>query len=250
MTPDHGQLIYEGKAKRIYRCDLPDRVFIEFKNDATAFNALKRAELAGKGRINCQISASLFEMLQSKGVLTHYVGVAAENWMVAQSVDVIPLEVVVRNIATGSLCKQTPINHGMEIFPPLLDFYYKDDSLGDPLLTKARLRLLDLIEESQLKEIEKQATLINDLLRVFFDSLDLILVDFKLEFGFNDQGKLLLADEISPDTCRIWDKTNNHPQDRILDKDRFRKDLGEVVESYEEILKRVQGVTSKPRNYK
>ena len=250
MTPDHGSLLYEGKAKRVFASDQRERVLVEFKNDATAFNALKRAELDNKGRLNCQISARLFEMLESKGVPTHYLGLADETWMVVQQVKVIPIEVVIRNIATGSLCKQTPIPAGTELSPPLLDLYYKDDSLGDPLLTDSRLKLLGLINSEQRVEIEQLARRVNELLFSFFESLDLLLVDFKLELGFNAAGKLLVADEISPDTCRLWDQLNSDPQARILDKDRFRQDLGGVIEAYGEILKRVQGVCAIPYNCK
>ena len=242
MTPDHGPLLYEGKAKRVFAADQPDRVLVEFKNDATAFNALKRAELEGKGRLNCQISARLFEMLAREGVPTHYLGLAAETWMLVQHVDVIPLEVVIRNVATGSLCQQTPIAAGTELSPALLDLYYKDDNLGDPLLSESRLQLLGLISSQQRLEIEQLARRVNQLLLSFFESLDLLLVDFKLELGLNSAGTLLVADEISPDTCRLWDHRNSDPQARILDKDRFRQDLGGVIEAYGEILKRVQGV--------
>ena len=189
-------------------------------------------------------------MLESKGVPTHYLGLADETWMVVQQVKVIPIEVVIRNIATGSLCKQTPIPAGTELSPPLLDLYYKDDSLGDPLLTESRLKLLGLINSEQRLEIEQLARRVNELLFSFFESLDLLLVDFKLELGFNAAGKLLVADEISPDTCRLWDQLNSDPQARILDKDRFRQDLGGVIEAYGEILKRVQGVCANPYNCK
>ncbi len=250
MTPNHGPLIYEGKAKRVFSSESSDVVFVEFKNDATAFNALKRSELEGKGFLNCQISAALFELLEANGVSTHYLGLSGDTWMAAQWVKVIPLEVVLRNIATGSLCRETPISSGRELSPPLLDLYYKDDSLKDPLLTEARLKLLELVTPNQRLEIEQLARKVNQILQVFFEQLDLLLVDFKLEIGVNRSGQLIVADEISPDTCRIWDKRIKDPKDRILDKDRFRQDLGFVVESYGQIYKRMQGVTSKPRNYK
>ncbi len=248
--PDHGELLYEGKAKRVFASDQRDRVLVEFKNDATAFNALKRAELDDKGRLNCQISARLFEILERNGVPTHYLGLAGETWMVVQPVKVIPIEVVIRNVATGSLCKQTPIPAGTELSPPLLDLYYKDDSLGDPLLTESRLELLGLINPEQRLEIEQLARSVNGWLLPFFESLDLLLVDFKLELGVNSSGKLLVADEISPDTCRLWDQRNSDPKARILDKDRFRQDLGGVIEAYGEILKRVQGVCANPYSCK
>ncbi len=249
MSPDHGPLLYEGKAKRIFAADKAEQVIVEFKDDATAFNALKKSQLEGKGKLNCQISACLFEMIEALGVRTHYLGIADENWMVAERVKVIPLEIVLRNIATGSLCKETPIDPGTELKPPLLDIYFKDDGLADPLLTDARLELLGLVSAEQRIEIETISRRVNELLKGFFEKVDLLLVDFKLELGINQLGELLVADEISPDTCRIWDMRTNDPENRILDKDRFRKDLGRVVDSYAEIHKRVQGISSKPRNY-
>ena len=247
MNPDHGQLLYEGKAKRVFQGVGEDRVLVEFKNDATAFNALKHEELNDKGRINCQISAHLFELLEAEGLPNHYLSLAADCWMVAQRVEIIPLEVVVRNIATGSLCKETPIQQGQELYPPLLDLYYKNDTLGDPLLTEARLEKLGFVSAEDRLEIEKLAFQVNILLKNFLEQLDLTLVDFKLEFGVNKEGQILVSDEISPDTCRIWDQRIPDPNDRILDKDRFRKDLGGVIDAYGEVLKRIQGASSKPR---
>ena len=240
MNHIQGSLLYEGKAKRVFACENPDRVLIEFKNDATAFNAKKRSEIEGKGRLNCKISAVLFELLESKGIPTHFVKLHSETFMFADKINVIPLEVVIRNIATGSLCRETPINQGTILNPPLLDFYYKDDELGDPILTERRLKLLDLISSSQIEEVEKITKRVNTILKEYFDSLDLLLVDFKLEFGLNSLGKLVIADEISPDNCRFWDKTNSDPKGRILDKDRFRQDLGGVIDAYKEILKRIE----------
>ena len=247
MKIEHGALIYEGKAKRIFETEDSERVLVEFKDDATAFNALKRSVLEGKGFLNCQISAHVFEFLEANNVQTHYLGRSGDNWMQAQRIDVIPLEVVIRNIATGSLCKQTPITSGKKLAPALFDLYYKDDDLGDPLLTEQRLKLLDLITDDQRIEIENIARKVNDLLINFFLELELVLVDFKLEMGFNNSGKILVADEISPDTCRLWDKRCEDPNDRILDKDRFRKDLGGVIEGYREILKRIQGGVINPQ---
>ena len=248
MTPDHGALLYEGKAKRVFALPEPGRVLVEYKNDATAFNAQKKAQLEDKGRLNCQISARLFELLANAGIPTHYLGLAGETWMVVQRVEIIPLEVVLRNIATGSLCRQTPIAQGTRLDPPLLDLYYKDDALGDPLLTDARVRLLGVADEARLSAIEQLARRVNGLLVPFFDAIDLQLVDFKLEMGINAAGDLLLADEISPDTCRLWDCRTGDVEDRILDKDRFRKDLGKVMEAYGEVLKRVQASTANPVN--
>ena len=240
MNHIQGPLIYEGKAKRVFACENPDRVLIEFKNDATAFNAKKRSEIEGKGRLNCKISAALFKLLESNGIPTHFLELHSETFMIADRINVIPLEVVIRNIATGSLCRETPINEGTILTPPLLEFYYKDDKLGDPILTERRLKLLDLISHSQIEEVENITKRANTILKEYFDSLDLLLVDFKLEFGLNSLGKLVVADEISPDNCRFWDKTNSDPKGRILDKDRFRQDLGGVIDAYEEILKRIE----------
>ena len=240
MNHIQGELIYEGKAKRVFACENPDRVLIEFKNDATAFNAKKRSLIEGKGRLNCKISAALFKLLELNGIPTHFVELHSETLMIADKINVIPLEVVIRNIATGSLCRETPIIQGTILNPPLLDLYYKNDELGDPILTKERLKILDLISDFDMEEIEKITRSVNETLKEYFDSLDLLLVDFKLEFGTNHLGKLVVADEISPDNCRFWDKRSSDPKERILDKDRFRQDLGGVIDAYEEILKRIE----------
>ena len=273
-----GPLLHEGKAKRVYTTDQPDLLAVEFKDDATAFNAQKRAQLSGKGFLNCQISALLFEYLELQGIHTHFLGMPANatatatatatassavgeaggeasgeaggNWMLVRPVRVVPLEVVIRNIAAGSLCKQLPIAPGTRLEQPLLDLYYKDDGLGDPLLSEARLRLLGLVDDAQRIAIEQLAWRVNTALGQLFASLDLELVDFKIELGYSADGQLLLADEISPDNCRLWDRGIADSQARILDKDRFRQDLGGVVEAYGEVLKRVQGVCPEPRVYR
>ena len=244
-----GSLLYEGKAKRVYATDRPDLVAIEFKDDATAFNALKKAELAGKGELNCQISARLFEYLAARGVPTHYLGVGDTRWMLVRPVRVIPVEVVIRNVAAGSLCKQMPIELGTCLEPALLDLYYKDDDYGDPLLTEARLELLGLVNSDQRRRLEELARQVNRELMALFSSIGLQLVDFKIELGFTASGDLVVADEISPDTCRLWDRAVADVSDRILDKDRFRQDLGGVVEAYGEVCKRVQGACPQPRVY-
>jgi phosphoribosylaminoimidazole-succinocarboxamide synthase len=244
-----GPLLYEGKAKRVFATDCDDLVAVEFKDDATAFNALKKAQLAGKGAMNCRISALIFEHLAARGVPTHYLGVDGELWMLVRPVRVIPVEVVVRNVAAGSLCRQLPIAAGTPLDPPLLDLYYKDDALGDPLLTEARLELLGLLDAADREAIGALAMRINAELRDLFGSVGLELVDFKIELGHTADGSLVLADEISPDTCRLWDRAVADGNDRILDKDRFRQDLGGVVEAYGEVLKRVQGICPEPRVY-
>jgi phosphoribosylaminoimidazole-succinocarboxamide synthase len=245
-----GPLLHEGKAKRLYRTDRPDLLAVEFKDDATAFNARKQAQLAGKGELNCHISALIFEHLQALGIPTHYLGVGGPSWMLVRPVKVVPLEVVIRNVAAGSLCRELPLALGTPLDPPLLDLYYKDDHLGDPLLTDARLRLLGVVDEAQKGAIERLAWRVNGALRALFDRVDLELVDFKIELGFSGEGELLLADEISPDNCRLWNRAEADGHDRILDKDRFRQDLGGVVEAYGEVLKRVQGCCPQPRVYR
>jgi len=245
-----GSLLYEGKAKRVFATDQPDLVAVEYKDDATAFNALKKAQLAGKGELNCRISALLFEHLASRGVPTHYLGVQGSQWMLVRPVQVIPIEVVIRNVAAGSLCKQMPIPPGTSLEPPLLDLYYKDDAYGDPLLTEARLDLLGLVTSEQRRQLEALARRVNGELLALFDGIGLQLVDFKIELGFTAGGELVVADEISPDTCRLWDRSVADASDRILDKDRFRQDLGGVVEANGEVLKRVQGACPEPRIYR
>ena len=244
-----GALLYEGKAKRVYATDQPDLVAVEYKDDATAFNALKKAQLTGKGALNCRISALLFEHLQRGGIPTHYLGVRDSLWMMVRPVRVIPVEVVVRNIAAGSLCRQMPIAAGSRLEPPLIDLYYKDDAFGDPLLSEARLERLALVSPEELNSIRALALRVNISLGELFSQVGLELVDFKIELGFTGTGELVVADEISPDTCRLWDRAISDSEDRILDKDRFRQDLGGVVEAYGEVLKRVQGVCPEPRVY-
>ena len=242
-----GSLLYEGKAKRVFATDQADLVAVEYKDDATAFNALKKAQLAGKGELNCQISARLFELLEREGIATHYLALQEPNWMLVRPVQIVPVEVVVRNTAFGSLCKQMPIEPGTPLEPPLLDLYYKDDAFGDPLLTDARLERLGLLTPAQRHELDRLAMALNAFLRQFFAGVALQLVDFKIELGFTADGDLVVADEISPDTCRLWDLQVSDASDRILDKDRFRQDLGGVVEAYGEVLKRVQGACPSPR---
>jgi phosphoribosylaminoimidazole-succinocarboxamide synthase len=191
----------------------------------------------------------LFEHLMQRGIPTHYLGVDGDRWMVVRPVQVIPIEVVIRNIAAGSLCKQMPIAPGTSLEPPLLDLYYKDDAFGDPLLTEARIALLGVVDGAQRQAIEALARQVNSELKALFLAIGLTLVDFKIELGLTVSGELVVADEISPDTCRLWDVATTDSQERILDKDRFRQDLGGVVEAYGEVLKRVQGVCPEPRVY-
>jgi phosphoribosylaminoimidazole-succinocarboxamide synthase len=239
-----GEKVYEGKAKILYTTEDPNILLTYFKDDATAFNAQKKGSIVGKGEINCAISTHLFRLMEANGVPTHFVDRPSANEMRVKSVKIIPLEVVVRNIAAGSLCLQTGLKLGTPLQPSLVEFYYKNDHLGDPLLTRDRLRLLDLATDDQVDQLIKMAQWINDLLTDFFQQCGITLVDFKLEFGVDAGQQILLADEISPDTCRLWNQSETDPDRRVMDKDRFRRDLGNVEEAYQQVLERVlnQGV--------
>ena len=238
MNNDY-ELIYEGKAKKIFTHDDPDKVIIEFKDDATAFNALKKAKFEGKGKLNCQISARIFELLIKENIPTHFLELQNENTMIAQKIKIIPLEIVLRNIAFGSLCKQTTIKSSTVLGKPLIDIYLKNDELNDPLITKDRIELMNLVSSKDLELIIELTLKINLVLKKFFKNIQLELVDFKLEFGFNSTNKLLLGDEISPDNCRLWDLTQKNDTIKSLDKDRFRNDLGGLIEAYSEINRRI-----------
>ncbi|MDJ0689156.1 MAG: phosphoribosylaminoimidazolesuccinocarboxamide synthase [Xenococcaceae cyanobacterium MO_188.B32] len=231
--------LYEGKAKILYTTNNPEVLLTCYKDDATAFNAQKRGQIQGKGEINCTVSAALFKWLESLGIPTHYIDCPTPNQMRVKAVKIIPIEVVVRNIAAGSLCRQTGLPEGKVLPSPLVEYYLKNDDLGDPLLTLDRLFLLDIISQAQLVAIKEMALKINRHLQDFFASCQITLVDFKLEFGLDSQQQILLADEISPDTCRLWDRTETDPQARVMDKDRFRKDLGEVESAYQKVQARV-----------
>jgi len=234
--------LYEGKAKILYPTDDPEILLTYFKDDATAFNAQKRGQIVGKGEINCAIAAALFEEIAAAGIPTHYLDCPAPNQMRVKAVKILPLEVVVRNIAAGSLCQQTGLPLGKVLSRPLVEFYYKNDSLGDPLLTSDRLFLLELATPSQLEDIQTMTLQINQILTKFFQACGITLVDFKLEFGVDSQQQIILADEISPDTCRLWDAQEPDPAKRVLDKDRFRQDLGNVEGAYQQVLARVRNL--------
>jgi phosphoribosylaminoimidazole-succinocarboxamide synthase len=233
------QKLYEGKAKILYSTAEADVLISYFKDDATAFNAQKRGQIADKGKLNCAIATHLFQLLEAHGVPTHWLETISEREMQVRAVTIIPLEVVVRNLAAGSLCKQTGLPLGTPLEPSLVEFYYKNDDLGDPLLTRDRIRVLNLASSAQIDELIRLATQINAILQTFFQQCQITLVDFKLEFGRDRQGNLLLADEVSPDTCRLWDQATTDQLNRVLDKDRFRQDLGNVAEAYHEVLQRI-----------
>ena len=233
------ELIYEGKAKKIFASDDPKTVIIEFKDDATAFNASKKARFKGKGELNCMISTRIFEYLDKHNIPTHFIKKIDDISIIAHKVKIIPIEVVLRNIAYGSICKQTTIQPGTKFEIPIIDLYLKNDELNDPLLTTDRILLMNLIKTSEIKVFKDLTLRINDILKKFFLTIDLELVDFKLEFGFNQNGDILLADEFSPDNCRLWDLKAKDVKIKSLDKDRFRNDLGDLLEAYSEINTRI-----------
>ena len=233
------ELIYEGKAKKVFSYDDANKVKIEFKDEATAFNALKREKFEGKGKLNCLISAKIFEILIKKNIPTHFIELENENTMIAKKIKVIPLEIVLRNTAYGSLCKQTTIKPGTFLSKPLIDIYLKNDELNDPLITKDRIELMNILSSDDLELIINLTLKINVILKSFFKNIQLQLVDFKLEFGYDFRNNILLGDEISPDNCRLWDLNQKNDTIVSLDKDRFRNDLGGLIEAYSEIHRRI-----------
>jgi len=233
------ELIYEGKAKKVFTHDDANKVKIEFKDEATAFNALKKEKFEGKGKLNCLISARIFELLIKKNIPTHFIELENENTMIAKKIKVIPLEIVLRNTAYGSLCKQTTIKPKTLLPKPLIDIYLKNDELNDPLVTKDRIELLNIVSAKDLDSIIGLTLEINRILQKFFKNIKLQLVDFKLEFGYNSENKIVLGDEISPDNCRLWDLNQKNDTIVSLDKDRFRNDLGGLIEAYSEINRRI-----------
>jgi len=230
------EAIYEGKAKIIYTTDDPDQIIQYFKDDATAFNAEKRGTIKEKGIMNNGISEVLFRLLEDHGVPTHFVKRLNDREMLVRRLDIIPVEVVMRNVIAGSLAKRFGMEEGGSLSIPVLEHYYKSDSLGDPMINLFHIRALDMATDSEMKEIERLSFRVNEVLKKFFDERNLILVDFKLEYG-RHHGKILLGDEICPDTCRLWEKGSLEK----MDKDRFRRDLGKVEEAYQEVCRRVCG---------
>ena len=225
-------MLYEGKAKKLYATDDPDVVIQEFKDDATAFDATKRGTIIGKGVVNNKISARLFELLESKGVETHYIRLLNDREMLVRTLQIIPVEVTIRNIVAGGMSKLLAIEEGKVLKEPVLEYHYKKDELHDPLINDYHIRALDIATDKELHTIRKRSFEVNNVLKHFFSEKQLELVDFKLEFG-RHKGKMLLGDEISPDTCRFWEKGTG----RKMDKDRFRRDLGNIEETYQEMLK-------------
>ncbi len=231
-TMKKGKLIYEGKAKKLFQTEDPGILIQEFKDDATAFDATKRGTIASKGIVNNKISARLFKLMESKGIETHFIKLINDREMFVKSVTIIPIEVTIRNVTAGGMSKALGIEEGKKLKEPILEYHYKNDSLHDPLFNEYHIRALGLATDKELESINKMSFEINNILKHFFGEKNIDLIDFKLEFG-RYKKKVILADEISPDTCRFWEKGTG----RKMDKDRFRRDLGNIEETYSEMLK-------------
>lgn len=229
--------LYEGKAKKVFKTDDENLYIVDYKDDATAFNGEKKGTIAGKGVINNIMSNHMFQLLEKQGVPTHFVEQLSERETVVKKVSIVPLEVIIRNISAGSFAKRYGVSEGIVFEQPTIEFSYKNDDLGDPLINDYHAMALKLATAEEIETIKKMAFKVNEVMKAYFDTLNVTLVDFKLEFGKTVDGTIILADEISPDTCRLWDKDTGEK----LDKDRFRRDLGNVEEAYQEILRRLTG---------
>lgn len=229
--------LYEGKAKKVFATDDPNLYIVDYKDDATAFNGQKKGQISGKGVINNVMSNHMFQLLEKQGVPTHFVEQLSERETVVKKVSIVPLEVIIRNISAGSFAKRYGVEEGIVFDAPTIEFSYKNDDLGDPLINDSHALALKLATQQEIDTIKSMAFKVNEVMKDYFDHLNVILVDFKLEFGKTPDGQIILADEISPDTCRLWDKTTKEK----LDKDRFRRDMGGVEEAYQEIMRRVMG---------
>lgn len=228
-------LLYEGKAKQIYSTDNENELIVYYKDDATAFNGEKKASIASKGILNNKICTIIFEELEKKGIKTHLIKTLSDREQLVKKVTILPLEVIVRNITAGSFCKRYGVDEGIVLDKPIFEMSYKNDKYGDPLMNDDHAVALKLATQQEIDYIRIQALKINEIMKEFFIKMDLKLVDFKIEFGKDIDGNIILADEISPDSCRLWDVNTNEK----LDKDRFRRDLGDLVQGYEEVLARM-----------
>lgn len=226
--------LYEGKAKKVFATDDPDIVIVDYKDDATAFNGLKKGTIAGKGVINNKMSNMMFRIMESHGIPTHYVEELSDRETAVKKVQIVPLEVIIRNTAAGSFSKRYGVPEGKKLPVTVLEFSYKNDDLGDPLINDYHALAMELATPGEIDTIKKMAFKVNDIMKDFFKTLNIDLIDFKLEFG-RFKGQIILADEISPDTCRFWDMTTGEK----LDKDRFRRDMGGVEDAYKEVFARL-----------
>lgn len=228
------EMIYEGKAKKVFKTDNEKQYIVEYKDDATAFNGIKKGTIVGKGVVNNKMSAALFALLEEEGIPTHQIELLSDRESLVKAVKILPLEVIVRNVAAGSLAKRLGLEEGVEMKKTVLEFSYKNDELGDPMINDYHIQAMEYATDEQLDTVKSYALKVNEVLKKFFLEINIKLIDFKLEFGLYE-GKVILADEISPDTCRLWDADTN----KKLDKDRFRRDLGGVEEVYQEVLERI-----------
>lgn len=231
------EMLYEGKAKKVYATDNPEMYIVSYKDDATAFNGLKKGTIAGKGAINNRVTNYMMKMLEENGIPTHFVQELSERETVVKKVQIVPLEVIIRNISAGSFSKRYGVEEGIVFDAPTIEFSYKNDDLGDPLINEYHALALKLATSEEIETIKAMAFKANELMKAFFLKINIELVDFKLEFGRTSDGTIVLADEISPDTCRFWD-VRTHEK---LDKDRFRRDLGNVEGAYQEMMRRILG---------
>ncbi len=229
--------LYEGKAKKVFKTDDPEVLIVDYKDDATAFNGEKKGTIQSKGIINNRVTNHLMKMLAEKGIPTHLIEEISDRETLVKKVDIIPLEVIIRNVAAGSFSKRYGVEEGVEFKSPTLEFSYKNDDLGDPLMNSYHAIALGVATREELDQIAEYAFKVNDILKEYLIGLGIKLIDFKLEFGKTSDGTIVLADEISPDTCRFWDAETNEK----LDKDRFRRDMGNVEDAYEEIMRRLMG---------
>lgn len=232
-----GKLLYEGKAKKIFETDNPEVLLVSYKDDATAFNGVKRGTIEGKGLINNKVTNYMMRLLEKSQIPTHYIEEISDRETLVKKVSIIPLEVIIRNVSAGSFAKNYGVEEGIIFDEPTIEFSYKNDKLGDPLINSYHAIALKLATKEEIETIKKYALKINEEMKKFFISINVKLIDFKLEFGKLEDGTIVLADEISPDTCRFWDATTNEK----LDKDRFRRDLGNVEGAYKEMMKRIIG---------
>ncbi|UOE94478.1 MULTISPECIES: phosphoribosylaminoimidazolesuccinocarboxamide synthase [Bacillaceae] len=231
------ELLYEGKAKRIYATEDEQVLWVQYKDEATAFNGEKKDTIEGKARLNNEITSIIFQTLTKMGIANHFVERLSPTEQLVKKVTIVPLEVVVRNIIAGSLSKRLGMEEGTQLDQPIVEFYYKDDDLGDPIVTEDHIQILNIATPQQLEEMRQMGLEVNKALQQLFANINVRLVDFKLEFGVTEEGVLLLADEISPDTCRLWDKDTNQK----FDKDVYRRNLGNLQDGYQEILNRLGG---------
>lgn len=229
--------LYEGKAKKVYATDDPQVLLVDYKDDATAFNGLKKGTIAGKGAINNRVTNFMMQLLEKEGVPTHFIKELSDRETLVKKVSIVPLEVIIRNVSAGSFSKRYGVAEGIVFEKPTIEFSYKNDALGDPLINSYHALALGLATEAEIEEIKRLAFKVNDVMKDFFKKVNVDLIDFKLEFGRLSDGTIVLADEISPDTCRFWDSTTHEK----LDKDRFRRDLGNVEDAYTEMMKRILG---------